>query len=117
MKLFDSINKIEENMLSADAILIGAGAGLSTSAGLTYSGRRFTDHFSDYIQRYGMEDMYSAGFYPFETQEEKWAFWSKHIYYNRYDIAGTEVYHDLFILMKNKNYFVLTTKRNQLVVL
>lgn len=125
MKLLDSLNKrkepgkgsgmeetlfkIREELKSADAIVIGAGAGLSTSAGLTYGGKRFEDHFADFIQKYGMEDMYSAGFYPFDTQEEKWGYWSKHIFYNRYDIGATEVYGDLHKLVQEKSYFVLTT--------
>ncbi|WP_408628626.1 SIR2 family NAD-dependent protein deacylase [Anaeromicropila herbilytica] len=103
------LNKIKEVIKNADAILIGAGAGLSTSAGLSYSGKRFEDNFSDFIDKYGMEDMYSAGFYPFNTQEEKWAYWSKHIFYNRYDVGATEVYRQLYQLVEEKNYFVLTT--------
>lgn len=99
------IKLIEE----ADAIVIGAGAGLSTAAGLTYSGRRFEENFEEFINRYGMTDMYSAGFYPFETQEEKWAYWSRHIYYNRYAVSAAGVYQDLYSLMKEKNYFVITT--------
>lgn len=125
MSLFDSLNRnkehgrlydveakieqVKEVLEHADAIVIGAGAGLSTSAGLTYSGKRFEDNFTDFIKKYGMEDMYSAGFYPFHTQEEKWAYWSKHIFYNRYDVGATKTYQDLYHLMKEKNYFVLTT--------
>lgn len=98
------------NMLNdADAIVIGAGAGLSAAAGLTYSGKRFKEHFSDFIHRYGMTDMYSAGFYPFSTQEEKWAYWSRHIYYNRYEPLAGEAYTELYKLVKNKHYFVITT--------
>ena len=103
------IDRMREALEYADAIVIGAGAGLSTSAGLTYSGKRFEDHFSDFIEKYGMEDMYSAGFYPFDTQEGKWAYWSRHIFYNRYDIGATKVYQDLYHLVKDKNFFVLTT--------
>lgn len=94
---------------AADAVVIGAGSGLSTAAGLTYAGKRFEEHFSEFIQKYRMTDMYSAGFYPFDTQEEKWAYWSKHIYYNRYDITPLKVYTDLFDIVRNKDYFVLTT--------
>lgn len=125
MKLLDSLNKRKETRIesgteykllknrdelkNADAIVIGAGAGLSTSAGLTYSGKRFEENFSEFIQKYGMEDMYSAGFYPFATQEEKWAYWSKHIFYNRYSVGATAVYRELHNLVQDKNYFILTT--------
>lgn len=105
----NDITKIKRLINESDAILIGAGSGLSTSAGLTYSGERFEKIFSDFIERYGFKDMYSAGFYPFGTQEEKWAYWSRHIYINRYDITPGEPYFDLLKLMKDKNYFVLTT--------
>ncbi len=119
MGLFDKLNwaaekendiaKVKRLLNESDAILIGAGSGLSTSAGLTYSGERFEKNFSDFIERYGFKDMYSAGFYPFKTEEEKWAYWSRHIYINRYDITPGEPYFDLLKLMKDKNYFVLTT--------
>lgn len=93
----------------AQAIVVGAGSGLSAAAGLTYSGERFQTHFGDFIERYGLTDMYSAGFYPFPTQEEKWAYWSRHIYCNRYDIPAGKAYRDLFELLKDRNYFVITT--------
>lgn len=93
----------------ADALVIGAGAGLSASAGFTYDGPRFTDNFSEFIERYGMTDMYSAGFYPFKTPEEKWAYWSRHIYVNRYDMEAGRAYKDLFQLVNDRNYFVITT--------
>lgn len=96
-------------MERADAVVIGAGAGLSTSAGFTYSGKRFEENFSDFIEKYGFRDMYSAGFYPFETLEEYWAYWSRYIFINRYQDAPKEVYHDLYRLVQNKDYFVLTT--------
>jgi NAD-dependent SIR2 family protein deacetylase len=105
----ETVNKIKDKIIEADAVLIGAGAGLSVAAGLTYAGKRFEDYFSDFIEKYGMEDMYSAGFYPFDTQEEKWAYWSKHIFYNRYEVGVTEVYNNLLKLVNEKNYFVLTT--------
>lgn len=105
----DIVRKINEQIEQADAIIIGAGAGLSTSAGLTYSGKRFEDNFEDFMIRYGMTDMYSAGFYPFESQEEKWAYWSRHIYFNRYEPPAMDVYKDLYQLVKEKNYFILTT--------
>jgi len=86
------LNKVRQAIQNAEAILIGGGAGLSTAAGLSYSGERFASHFSDFISRYGLTDMYSAGFYPFRTQEEKWAYWSLHIKVNRYDPALSQVY-------------------------
>ncbi|MGM9531455.1 SIR2 family NAD-dependent protein deacylase [Intestinibacter sp.] len=111
-----SIKEFEEKITAAkdlideaDAIVIGAGAGLSTSAGLTYFGDRFEKLFPEYIEKYNFTDMYSAGFYPFDSQEEKWAYWSRHIYYNRYDVKAGKPYQDLLEIMKNKNYFVLTT--------
>ena len=88
---------------------MGAGAGLSTSAGFTYSGERFERHFADFIRKYGFTDMYSAGFYPFPTEEEHWAYWSRHIYYNRYVPAPKPVYDKLLKLLKDKDYFVITT--------
>ena len=90
-------------------MLIGAGAGLSTSAGLTYSGERFEQNFGDFIEKYHIPDMYSGGFYPFDTPEEYWAWWSRHICCNRYTDAPKPVYHDLLELVKDKDYFVLTT--------
>lgn len=103
------IDRMKEKIVQADAIVIGAGSGLSTAAGLTYSGERFQKYFDEFIKRYGMRDMYSAGFYPFESQEEKWAYWSRHIYYNRFEPSAMRLYQDLYSLMKDKNYFVLTT--------
>jgi NAD-dependent SIR2 family protein deacetylase len=100
---------LAEKIKAADAVIIGAGAGLSTSAGLTYSGERFEKYFSDFKEKYGIEDMYSGGFYPFETPEEYWAWWSRQIYVNRYDIKAAKPYTDLLELVKDKDYFVLTT--------
>lgn len=93
----------------ADALVIGAGAGLSASAGLTYSGERFEKHFADMIARYHLRDMYSAGFYPFPSLAEKWAYWSRHILLNRYEPLTTKVYDNLLKLVADKDYFVLTT--------
>lgn len=93
----------------ADAVVIGAGAGLSTSAGFTYNGERFHMYFQDFIERYGFEDMYTGGFYPFETLEEHWAYWSRYIYVNRYMEPPKPVYQRLYDLVKEKDYFVLTT--------
>lgn len=106
---WQQIDKLKNEIKTADAVLIGAGAGLSTSAGLTYSGERFMKYFFDFHQKYGINDMYSGGFYPFETLEEYWAWWSRHIYYNRYDTDAGKVYLELLKLAENKEYFVLTT--------
>ncbi len=104
-----NINRLKEEAAKADAIIIGAGAGLSASAGLTYSGERFDKYFSDFKVKYGIRDMYSGGFYPFNTLEEFWAWWSRHILINRYDVKIGNPYSDLLTLVKDKNYFVLTT--------
>lgn len=93
----------------ADYVLIGAGAGLSTAAGLTYSGKRFQDNFGEFIEKYGMQDMYSAGFYPFSTEEERWAYWCRHSYVNRIEPPAMPLYEQLFAMVKDKDYFVLTT--------
>lgn len=105
----DNIKRLQEEIEKADAVLVGAGAGLSTSAGLTYSGERFERYFSDFKQKYGIQDMYAGGFYPFSTPEEYWAWWSRHIYYNRYEGAANPTYQKLLELVKEKDYFVLTT--------
>ena len=98
-------NAIEE----ADAVIIGAGAGLSTSAGFVYDGARFEKYFGDFKEKYGFRDMYSGGFYPYDTLEEHWAYWSRYIYMNRYMDAPKPVYDELLALVKDKDYFVLTT--------
>ena len=103
------IEQIREKLNNADAVVIGAGSGLSTAAGLTYSGERFYKHFSDFAEKYGITDMYSGGFYPFPDNETFWAWWSRHIYFNRYEKAPKPVYDDLLKLVKDRNYFVLTT--------
>lgn len=107
--LENKISQIKEKLAEADAVVIGAGAGLSTSAGFTYSGARFDQYFSDFSQKYHFSDMYSGGFYPYETLEEHWAYWSRYIYINRYMDAPKPVYDRLFDLVKDKDYFVLTT--------
>lgn len=101
--------EVKSYLEEADAVVVGAGSGMSSSSGLTYSGRRFQEHFGDFIERYGLTDMYSAGFYPFPAKEEKWAYWSRHIYYNRYDTAAGKAYLDLYRILKGRNYFILTT--------
>ena len=90
-------------------MVIGAGAGLSTSAGFTYNGERFEQNFSDFAEKYGFSDMYSGGFYPYPTQEEYWAYWSRYIFLNRYQDAPKPVYGDLLKLVAGKDYFVITT--------
>ena len=101
--------KLYQTLRSADAVVVGAGAGLSTAAGFTYSGERFQKHFADFIGKYGFTDMYTAGFYNFPTQEEFWAYWSRHIYFNRYVPSPKPVYDNLLKLLKDKDYFVITT--------
>ena len=93
----------------ADYIIIGAVAGFSAAAGIEYSGKRFDDNFQDFIKKYGVRDMYSATFCPYETQEEKWAHWARHVYVNRYSVGRTKLYEQLLNLVKDKEYFVLTT--------
>ncbi len=105
----DNINRVKELLQEADAVMIGAGAGLSTSAGFTYAGKRFEDNFSDFIKKYGFRDMYSGGFYPFESLEEHWAYWSRYIFINRYMDVDNGTYKSLLDLVKGKDYFVLTT--------
>ena len=105
----EHIVRLKEEINNADAIVIGAGAGLSTSAGLTYSGERFERYFFDFIERFGIPDMYSGGFWPFPDEETRWAWWARHIYFNRYIDAPKPVYRDLLELVANKNYFVITT--------
>ena len=101
--------RLKNTIAEADSIIIGAGAGLSTSAGFTYSGERFKKYFSDFVDRYGFTDMYSGGFYPYESLEEQWAYWSRYIMINRYMNAPKPVYENLFSLVKDKDYFILTT--------
>ena len=105
----EQINRLKNEIENADAIVIGAGAGMSTSAGFTYDGERFEKHFADFRQKYGITDMYSGGFYPYNSLEEYWAWWSRHIYVNRYDIAAGKPYTDLLKIVNDTDYFVLTT--------
>lgn len=103
------IERLRRALDDADAVVIGAGAGLSAAAGFTYSGERFERYFSDFSAKYGFRDMYTGGFYPFSSQEEFWAYWSRYIYINRYMNAPKGVYEDLLELVRGKDYFVITT--------
>ena len=105
----EQIERLRQALDGADAVVIGAGAGLSTSAGLTYEGERFEKYFGDFKEKYDIRDMYSGGFYPFPTLEETWAWWSRSILVNRYEDAPKPVYQDLLTLVEDKDYFVLTT--------
>ena len=107
--LSNKIYKIKELINNADCILIGGGSGLSTSAGIEYSGKRFKENFSDFIKKYNFTDMYTSSFYDFESEEEKWAYWAKHIYTNNTGMEATKLYNDLYSLIKDKEYFVITT--------
>ena len=103
------ISRLKNELEAADAVVIGAGAGLSTAAGLTYSGERFERYFFDFAKKYGIRDMYSGGFYPFPDDETRWAWWARHIYYNRYIDPPKPVYNRLLELVRDKDYFVITT--------
>ena len=105
----EAIKKLKTEMAEADAVVIGAGAGLSTSAGFIYTGERFHRYFSDFAARFGIRDMYSGGFYPYPDAETRWAFWARNIYVNRYLDPPKPVYQNLFFLVKDKDYFVITT--------
>lgn len=105
----EQIERLKAALQDCDAVVIGAGAGLSTSAGFVYTGERFEKYFSDFAAKYGIQDMYSGGFYPFATPEEHWSYWSRYIYINRYVDAPKPVYDDLLKLVSDKDYFVITT--------
>ena len=105
----ENLKRLKNEIEAADAIVIGAGAGLSTAAGFTYSGERFEKYFFDFAAKFGIRDMYSGGFYPFPDDETRWAWWARHIYFNRYVEAPKSVYRDLYELVKDKDYFVITT--------
>lgn len=105
----DEIKKLKNEIETADAVLVGAGAGMSTAAGLTYSGERFEKNFADFHQKYKITDMYAGGFYPYDTLEEYWAWWSRQIMVNRYEAPVGKPYTDLLALLDGKDYFVLTT--------
>ena len=105
----DKLKQLKTALDEADAVVIGAGSGLSAAAGFTYSGERFERYFHDFAEKYHIRDIYSGGFYPFQSLEEYWAWWSRHIWVNRYMSAPKPVYHDLLTLVQDKDYFVLTT--------
>ncbi len=105
----DKLSRLKDKIAAVDAIVIGAGAGLSASAGFDYSGERFEKYFADFHKKYGITDMYSGGFYPFETLNEYWAWWSRHILVNRYNAPVGKPYSDLLKAVSDKDYFVLTT--------
>lgn len=105
----DKITELKEKISEVDAVVIGAGSGLSTSAGFVYSGERFKQYFSDFEEKYDFHDMYSGGFYSYDTLEEYWAYWSRYIWLNRYTPAPKPLYEDLLAIVCDKDYFVLTT--------
>lgn len=100
----EKIRRLRKALDDAEAVIVGAGAGLSTSAGFTYDGERFEKYFSDFGRKYGFDDMYSGGFYPYDTLEEHWAYWSRYIWINRYTDAPKPVYEELFALVKDRDY-------------
>lgn len=105
----EQAERLKAALDDADAVVIGAGAGLSTSAGFLYDGARFQRHFSDFAAKYGFSDMYSGGFYTFATPEEHWAYWSRYIFINRYTDVPKPVYDDLLKSVSGKDYYVITT--------
>ena len=105
----ERVEKLRQSIETADYIIIGAGAGLSAAAGLEYGGERFRENFPEFIEKYGFQDMYSPMFYPYSTSEEKWAYFAKHAYTNNVGMEGTELYKKLYQLVKDKDYFVITT--------
>ena len=105
----ENINKLKAEINNADAIVIGAGAGMSTAAGFIYTGQRFDKYFFDFSKKYGFDDMYSGGFYPYPKQEIFWAYWARYIYINRYMDTPKDTYNKLYEMIKDKDYFVITT--------
>ena len=105
----EQIERLRTALQNCDAVVLGAGSGLSAAAGFSYDGERFEKYFSDFAQKYGIEDMYSGGFHPFPTREAFWAYWSRYIYINRYQDTPKPVYEDLLKLVQDKDYFVITT--------
>ena len=105
----ENLDRLKKEIETADAIVIGAGAGLSTAAGFTYSGERFEKYFGDFAQKYGIRDMYEGGFYPYPSREIFWAYWARYIYINRYLDPPKPVYEELLSLINGRDYFVITT--------
>jgi NAD-dependent SIR2 family protein deacetylase len=105
----ERLEKAAKAIYQADKLVIGAGAGLSSAAGIEYNGKRFTENFKPFIEKYGMKDLYTSSFYPFRTQEEKWAYWARHISLNLYETPVKELYLKLMELVSSKDYFVITT--------
>src|SRR4030042_5485009 len=105
----DRIKRAGTAIKNAEKLVIGAGAGLSAAAGIEYDGNRFTENFKPFIEKYGMKDLYTSSFYPFRTQEEKWAYWSRHISLNLFETPVKELYISLMELVSLKAYFVITT--------
>lgn len=105
----ECVDRVADAIREADAVLVGAGAGLSTAAGFAYAGKRFDDNFADFRDVYGITDMYSGGFYPFPDEESLWAWWSRSILLNRYDCPVGQPYLDLLHMLRGREYFVLTT--------
>ena len=109
MSTTNEISALRQAIERAETVIVGAGAGLSTAAGFTYSGERFQTYFGDFASKYHFKDMYAGGFYPYESLNEHWAFWSRNIYVNRYMNAPKTVYENLLAMVKDKDYFVITT--------
>ena len=109
MSFDQKVSVLQEQLANVDAVVIGAGSGLSTAAGYTYSGERFEKYFADFERKYGFRDMYSGGFYPYHTMEEFWGYWCRNIWINRYAQIPSDLYGRLLALVKDKDYFVLTT--------
>ena len=105
----ERVQRLKEQIAKADYILIGAGAGLTTAADIDYAGEDFRREFREWIDRYGITDLYSAGFYPFKTDEERWAYWAKHIWFSRYRTGALPLYKNLLKMVNGKDYFVITT--------
>lgn len=105
----ERLKRARRLIAEADHILIGAGAGLTTAAGIEYGGDDFKKEFHPWIERYGFTDLYSSGFYPFATEEKKWAYWARHIWFSRYRVGGLPLYEELLRLVSGKDYFVITT--------
>ena len=105
----ESLERLRGVLDAADAVVVGAGAGLSTAAGFSYGGERFRRHFADFEERFGIHDMYSGGFFPFPTREVFWAFWSRMIWLNRYTEDPKPTYRNLRRLLKGREHFVITT--------